>query len=180
MGTEENLNKNGGVMDTFVTINRNKDGWLSFSQRQKEIDERFPTWPWPELVKEFGFFDDVALAIHSEVQQFINEMKNTHTNEWKEWTITLMFRREQIKPPDDTYYRSANAWLNFAANITFRVMTIKICQIPGEYKDFVLLDTLDHLEKHAGHGINKYVDGKPSTLRRKLKKALVNSPLILR
>ena len=155
-----------------------ESGLLSFTQRITEEnetiqrDERFPSWPWVDMVNALGFFGDVINLVYSEVGEFIDVRPAPRT-------ITLKFRRGASLPPTEHHLRCANAWVKLEKNIQAGTLTMEFHRVPGTYKDFVLLDALDHLEGRAGRGKNRYVDGRPSVLRQKREHASRNGPHIL-
>jgi len=161
-------------MNTNLEIGFNKKrGVLTFTQRyETDIRQEYPAWPWPDLVKAFGLFDDVISTVHNEVKQFMDAREFP-------CTIILEFRRGEKLPPNGSYCRCANAWLKFTRDLSGETLTMELRLIPGTYKDFVLLDVLDSLEDRAGRGKNRYVDGRPGVLRQKLDRALQYGPHIL-
>lgn len=148
-------------------------GLLLFTQiLPEEVNQKFPCWPWPDLVQAFGFFGDVIGVVNNEVKQFRDDCQGTKQ-------VILKFRRNQVLPPDNDCFRCANAWLKFNKDLELGILTMELYHIPGTYKDFALLDVLDHLEGRAGRGKNQYVDGRPGVLRQKLERALRYGPHIL-
>jgi len=150
-----------------------KQGLLTFTQALPETpDEEFPSWPWLDMVIALGFFDDVTTLVDREVRQFRDEYRGPKK-------VVLKFDRGHSLPPSDKHLRCANAWLKVDKDLGNGTLTIELRRVPGTYKDFVLLDVLDHLEGRAGRGKNRHVDGRPGVLRQKLERALQHGPHIL-
>ena len=148
-------------------------GLLTFTQAlPEEPDKEFPSWPWPDMVEALGFFDDVVAVVDREVRQFRDECRGSKT-------VVLKFNGRQPLPPSDDHLRCANAWLKLDKDLNKGTLTIELQRAPGTYKDFVLLDVLDHVEGRAGRGKNRLVDGRPGVLRQKLERALQHGPHIL-
>lgn len=149
-------------------------GLLTFTQvLPEEVDEKFPSHPWPDMAYAFGFFDDVVKLVDQEVKQFRDVCQAPKR------TVTLRFKRRQVLPPSSEHLRCANSWLKIEKDMEAGVLTIELHRVPGRYKDFVLLDVLDHLEGRAGRGKNRHVDGRPGVLRQKLWRAVEHGPLVL-
>ncbi len=151
-------------------------GLLTFTQAlPEEPDKEFLSWPWPDMVQAFGFFDDVVRVIDEKVKQFYSICGAPKR------IVTLKFNGSQALPPSDDHLRCGNAWLKIDRDLGWQLgtLTIELHRVPGTYKDFVLLDVLDHLGGRAGRGKNRYVDGRPSVLRQKLERALQYGPHIL-
>lgn len=151
-----------------------KRGLLTFTQilPGKEFsNEEFPAWPWTDMVHALGFFNDVQVLVDQEVKHFWQDCQ-TATR-----TIMLGFNRHQPLPPSVEYLRCANSWLKINKDLESGVLVIELRRIPGTYKDFVLLDALDHFEGRAGHGKNRHVDGRPGVMRQKLECALQYGPI---
>ncbi len=165
-------------MSTFSKVSLevsfdNERGLLTFTQvLPEEVDKESPCWPWPYMVHALGFFDDVVRVVYREVKQFRDDCRVSKM-------VTLKFNRSQALPPSDDHFRCANAWLKFDKDLKSGTLTMELHRVPGTYKDFVLLDVLDHLESRAGCGKNRYVDGRPGVLRQKLERALQHGPRIL-
>ena len=158
---------------SFEVSSDRKQWFLTFAQVLPEKpDEEFPSWPWPDMVHALGFFHDVIVVVDREVKQFRDECQGTKT-------VGLKFKRRQPLLPSDDHLRCANAWLKIDKDLPSGTLTIELQRVPGTYKDFVLLDVLDHLEGRAGRGKNKHVDGRPGVLRQKLECALQYGPHIL-
>lgn len=150
-----------------------EQGLLTFTQALPEKpDEEFPSWPWPDMVIALGFFRDVVAVVDREIKQFRDECQEPKK-------VVLKFNRRQPLPPSSDHLRCGNAWLRIDKNLADGTLAIELQRAPGTYKDFVLLDVLDHLEGRAGRGKNRHVDGRPGVLRQKLERALQYGPHIL-
>lgn len=156
-----------------------EDGTICFTQHitEKWWVKEYPSWPWSDLVLALGFYDDVVHTVDNEVKMFHIVCDGTHPLDQKR-TIALKFKRRQTLPPasSENFFRCANAWLKIEKDEYAGTLTLELHRVPGSYKDFVLLDTLDHLEGRAGRGRNMYVDGRPGVLRQKLERALQYGP----
>jgi hypothetical protein len=161
-------------MNTNLEVGYEKNGNLLVFTHKCEMDmpQRFPAFPWPDMVVVFGFFDDVVTTVHNEVNQFIDARRVPRT-------VILKVGLNKTLPPGASYLRCANAWLKIVRDLEGGTLTIELHRVPGTYKDFVLLDVLDHLEGRAGRGKNRYVDGRPGVLRQKLDRALMHGPHIM-
>ena len=135
-------------------------------------NEMYPSWPWTDMVQSFGFFQDVTTLVLNEVEELVRVRPTQRT-------ITLKVGTGEQLPPTVKHERCANAWVKLEKNVEAGTLTIELHRRKGTYKDFVLLDVLDHLEGRAGRGKNKHVDGRPSVLRQKLERALQYGPHIL-
>ena len=135
-------------------------------------NEKYPSWPWADMVKSLGFFRDVVELVLNEVEQLVSACPTQRT-------ITLKFREGEFRPPTEQHSRCANAWVKLEKNLEAGTLTIELHRVKGTYNDFVLLDVLDHLEGRAGRGKNRYVDGRPGVLRQKLERALSQGPIYL-
>lgn len=164
---------NLSTLKASLEVSFDNNELLTFTQAlPEEPDKEFPSWPWPDMVQALGFFRDVMGVIDREVKQFRDEYQGPKT-------VVLKFNRHQELPPSHEHLRCANAWLKLDKDLDKGTLTIELHRIPGTYKDFVLLDVLDHLEGRAGRGKNLHVDGRPGVLRQKLERALHYGPRIL-
>lgn len=153
-------------------------GLMVFTQRVTKENavaqgnEKYPSWPWADMVQSFGFFQDVTTLVLNEVEQLVR----THPTQR---TVTLKLGRGEQLPPTEQHERCANAWVKLEKDLEAGTLTIELHHREGAYSDFVLLDVLDHLEGRAGRGKNRHVDGRPGVLRQKLERALSKGPVYL-
>ena len=133
--------------------------------QEADVNPEFPAEPWVSMTIALGFFEDVVAAVDDTIREFVAERPLPRT-------ITVKFNRRQPQPPGNGYFRCGNAWFRFEKDVETGTLLIELHRIPGTYREILLLDSLDHVTRRAGHGMHEYVDGRPNSMRQKLEHAL--------